>query len=151
MQAQPQTHQTYEGYFDNGNFYRGGKIFRLPEREILKVVVPMVQDEPNEVNDIAEKKRHLRESNLYVAVLKALRMRGGLLSKFVMKGWESTLNILIDTNIVIDYFSDNSFSKQAEQVIEICSDGKATGFMNASSVTDVYYILRKKIQARRTD
>jgi len=56
------------------------------------------------------------------------------------------INLLIDTNIIVDYFSDNDFAKQAEQIIEVCSGEEITGFMNASSVTDVYYILRKKFK-----
>jgi predicted nucleic acid-binding protein len=55
-------------------------------------------------------------------------------------------NLLLDTNIIVDYFSDNDFAEQAEQIIEVCSNDKISGFMNASSVTDVYYILRKKFK-----
>jgi len=52
--------------------------------------------------------------------------------------------LLIDTNVVIDYLADRApFADHSEKVIEICIDGIAEGFLTASSVTDIYYILRK--------
>jgi predicted nucleic acid-binding protein len=54
------------------------------------------------------------------------------------------MKILIDTNIIIDYLSDRiPFADHAEQLIELCEQGEVEGFLSASAVTDIYYILRK--------
>ena len=54
------------------------------------------------------------------------------------------MKILIDTNIIIDYLSDRTpFADHAEQLIELCEQGEVEGFLSASAVTDIYYILRK--------
>ena len=53
-------------------------------------------------------------------------------------------NLLIDTNIIIDYLADNEFAEQSERIIVACSGDEIAGYTTASAVTDVYYILRKK-------
>jgi len=52
--------------------------------------------------------------------------------------------LLIDTNIIIDYLADRTpFAADSERVIGMCIDEYAEGFLTASSVTDIYYIMRK--------
>ena len=53
-------------------------------------------------------------------------------------------NLLLDSNIIIDHLSGNEFAEQSRKIIIACGGDEVCGFMNASSVTDVYYILRKK-------
>ena len=54
------------------------------------------------------------------------------------------IKFLIDTNVIIDYLADRMpFSDHAEQLIELCEQGKTEGVLTASSVTDIYYILHK--------
>lgn len=67
------------------------------------------------------------------------------MKKSAMKGWRNILmNLLIDTNIIVDYLADREpFADQAEHIIEICNRGQAIGYLTASAVTDIYYILRK--------
>lgn len=51
---------------------------------------------------------------------------------------------LIDTNIIIDYLVNREpFSNDAEKIIELCKDGKFSGFIAIQSIVDCFYILRK--------
>ena len=63
------------------------------------------------------------------------------------KGYRNTMmKLLIDTNVIIDYLADRaSFAEHSEKIIELCADGEVKGFLSASSVTDIYYILRKTL------
>ena len=57
------------------------------------------------------------------------------------------IKFLIDTNVIIDYLADRApFADHAEQIIEVCEQGKAEGVLTASSVTDIYYILHKNAE-----
>ena len=63
-----------------------------------------------------------------------------------MKGWQNIMRVFIDTNIVIDYLSDHTqFADQAEKLFILCERGVITGVLTASSITDIYYIMRKII------
>jgi len=42
------------------------------------------------------------------------------------------MNLLIDTNIIIDYLADRPHADQAEQVIEACSSGDVKDFRNST-------------------
>jgi len=54
------------------------------------------------------------------------------------------MKLLIDTNIIVDFLADREpFAAHSERVIEMCIDGYAEGLLTASSVTDIYYIMRK--------
>jgi predicted nucleic acid-binding protein len=54
------------------------------------------------------------------------------------------MRILIDTNVIIDYLVDRTpFADHAEQVLELCRSGEVDGFLTASAVTDIYYVVRK--------
>lgn len=61
------------------------------------------------------------------------------------------MKILIDTNVIIDYLVDRTpFADYAEQVLELCGSGKAEGFVTASAVTDIYYVVRKAAGREKT-
>lgn len=56
------------------------------------------------------------------------------------------MKILIDTNIIIDYLVDRvPFADHAEKVLELCRSGKVKGFLTASAITDIYYVISKTI------
>ena len=56
------------------------------------------------------------------------------------------MKLLIDTNVIIDFFADRApHAVSSEKVIRLCDKEYAEGFLTASSVTDIYYILRKVV------
>jgi len=60
------------------------------------------------------------------------------------------IKFLIDTNVIIDYLADRMpFSDHAEQLIELCEQGKTEGVLTASAVTDIYYILHKNADHKK--
>ena len=72
------------------------------------------------------------------------------MKKFARKGSENMMRLLIDANIIIDYLSNRMpFADHAEQLIEICAQGKADGILTASAVTDIYYVLHKNIDHKK--
>ncbi|SHG46888.1 Predicted nucleic acid-binding protein, contains PIN domain [Thermosyntropha lipolytica DSM 11003] len=61
------------------------------------------------------------------------------------------MKILIDTNVIIDYLVDRMpFADHAEQVLELCRSGKVEGFLTASTITDIYYVVRKAAGREKT-
>lgn len=54
------------------------------------------------------------------------------------------MKLLLDANIIIDYMADRApFADDAERIIELCARNTVKGTITASTVTDIYYILRK--------
>lgn len=54
------------------------------------------------------------------------------------------MKILVDTNIILDALASKMpFSKDAEKIFLLAAQGKIDAFISASSITDIYYILRK--------
>lgn len=54
------------------------------------------------------------------------------------------MKVLIDTNILIDFYSRRpDFYDTAEKIIELCADRSINGCIAAHSVTNAFYILRK--------
>ena len=54
------------------------------------------------------------------------------------------MKVLIDTNIVLDILLEREeFFKQSYEVLKACENGKAEGFFAASSVTDIFYVIKK--------
>ncbi|GHV22851.1 PIN domain-containing protein [Spirochaetia bacterium] len=52
--------------------------------------------------------------------------------------------ILVDTNILLDFFQDREpFRKEAIKIIQLCSTHAVTGHIAAHSITNIFYILRK--------
>jgi predicted nucleic acid-binding protein len=61
------------------------------------------------------------------------------------------MKVLIDTNVIIDYLDDRlPFADFAEKLFDLCEQGKLIGSLTASSVTDIYYIMRKIIGREKT-
>lgn len=55
------------------------------------------------------------------------------------------MKILIDTNVILDTFLVREPHNQySDKIFDFVGDNLITGYINASSVTDIYYVLRKK-------
>ena len=55
------------------------------------------------------------------------------------------MKLLLDTNIIIDVLTKRQGYEESLALIKHCELGKASGFISATTVTDVVYILRKHI------
>lgn len=54
------------------------------------------------------------------------------------------MKVLVDTNIIIDALASRKpYSKDAEKIFLLAAKEEIEAFISASSVTDIYYILRK--------
>jgi len=59
------------------------------------------------------------------------------------------MNVLIDTNVVLDYLLRREHNyANALNIIALSETGKLTGFISASAVTDIFYIIRKEYKSR---
>ena len=57
------------------------------------------------------------------------------------------LSILIDSNILLDVMATRQpFFETSSKVIETLKDKDITGYVSASSVTDIYYIARRELK-----
>lgn len=56
------------------------------------------------------------------------------------------MKFMIDTNIILDVFLDQEpFSTASKEVLNLCENGKIQGLISASSATDIFYIVRKRL------
>lgn len=54
------------------------------------------------------------------------------------------MKIMCDTNIIIDVLLDREpFADDSCKVLSLCEEHRLEGFVSASSVTDIYYLVRK--------
>lgn len=54
------------------------------------------------------------------------------------------MEVMIDTNVVIDALECRSpWNEEAEQIIILAAEKKINAHISASSVTDIYYLIRK--------
>ena len=55
------------------------------------------------------------------------------------------MKIVIDNNIILDALIPNAdFEKQAQEVLRVAFEKTIKGFINTNSVSDIFYVLRKK-------
>lgn len=53
------------------------------------------------------------------------------------------MRIIIDTNIIIDYFQNReNFYEDAKKIFELISEDKFLSYITVKSLTDIYYIVR---------
>lgn len=53
-------------------------------------------------------------------------------------------NILIDSDVLLDYFFDRTpFSDSAATILTLCQSGKIKGFVTPVIVSNIYYLLKK--------
>ena len=54
------------------------------------------------------------------------------------------MKIMCDTNIIMDVLLEREpFIEDSYQVLSLCEKHKIDGFISASSITDIYYLVRK--------
>ena len=54
------------------------------------------------------------------------------------------MRVLIDTNVVLDFLQEREpFVEAAAKLFEQIDDGKIDGFITATTITNIYYIVRK--------
>jgi predicted nucleic acid-binding protein len=55
------------------------------------------------------------------------------------------MKILLDTNVMLDTFLIREpYNKHSDAIFDLISDNNIIGYINTSSITDIYYVLRKK-------
>ncbi len=60
--------------------------------------------------------------------------------------------VLIDTNVIIDFFLKREpFGEAAEKILQKCAQKQLTGYMAFHSVPNIWYILRKIPESRRRE
>ena len=56
------------------------------------------------------------------------------------------MKCMIDTNIILDVFLDQEpFSTASKKILYLCEAKKIQGFISASSATEIFYIVRKRL------
>lgn len=54
------------------------------------------------------------------------------------------MKLMCDTNVIIDVLLEReSFVEDSCKVLSLCEEHRVEGFVSASSVTDIYYLVRK--------
>ncbi len=54
------------------------------------------------------------------------------------------MKIMCDTNVVVDVLLDREpFAEDSCKLLMFCEEHKIDGFISASSITDIYYLVRK--------
>ncbi len=54
------------------------------------------------------------------------------------------MKIMCDTNVIIDVLLEREpFIEDSYKILKLCEERKINGFVSASSVTDIYYLVRK--------
>lgn len=57
-----------------------------------------------------------------------------------------TIRVLVDTNVIIDALAAREpFRADAEAVLLLAAEDRISGFVTGSSVTDIYYLIRRKL------
>ena len=58
------------------------------------------------------------------------------------------MRLMIDTNIFLDVLGQREpFYKNSKNVLYLCESGQAQGFLSASSVTDIFYLVRRQLHS----
>ena len=58
------------------------------------------------------------------------------------------MRLMIDTNIFLDVLIHREpFYKNSKYVLYLCESGQVQGFLSASSVTDIFYLVRRQLHS----
>lgn len=61
------------------------------------------------------------------------------------------MKLMIDTNVILDVFIKRQpFYEQSRKILELCESKKVQGFVTASSITDIFYLVRKSTHSTET-
>lgn len=54
------------------------------------------------------------------------------------------MKIMCDTNVILDVLLEREpFAEDSYKILKLCEEHKIDGFVSASSVTDIFYLVRK--------
>lgn len=57
-----------------------------------------------------------------------------------------TIRVLVDTNVIIDALASREpFRADAEAILLLAAEDKIAGFVTGSSITDIYYLIRRTL------
>ena len=57
------------------------------------------------------------------------------------------MKLMIDTNVVLDVLLKRSeFYEKSKAVLDLCESKKILGFVSASSITDIFYLVRRALR-----
>lgn len=57
------------------------------------------------------------------------------------------MKLMIDTNVVLDVLLERSeFYGKSKAVLDLCESKKILGFVSASSITDIFYLVRRALR-----
>lgn len=58
-------------------------------------------------------------------------------------------NVLIDSDIILDYFLDRQpFSENSSKILALCDTGRLNGFVTGIAIANIYYVLRKEHKSK---
>ena len=58
------------------------------------------------------------------------------------------MRLMIDTNIFLDVLTQREpFYKSSQSALYLCECGQVQGFLSASSVTDIFYLVRRQLHS----
>lgn len=61
------------------------------------------------------------------------------------------MKLMIDTNIILDVFIKRQpFYEQSRKILEMCENKIIQGFVTASSIMDIFYLVRKSTHSTET-
>jgi predicted nucleic acid-binding protein len=56
------------------------------------------------------------------------------------------MRIALDTNVILDAAADRApFAEEAQAILLMVSEDRVTGLVNASSITDIYFVARRTL------
>ena len=58
------------------------------------------------------------------------------------------MKLMIDTNVVLDVLLERpEFYEKSKAVLDLCESKKILGFVSASSITDIFYLVRRALRS----
>lgn len=61
------------------------------------------------------------------------------------------MKLMIDTNVILDVFIKRQpFYEHSRKILELCENKTVQGFVTASSITDIFYLVRKSTHSIET-
>ena len=57
------------------------------------------------------------------------------------------MKLMIDTNVILDVLLERKeFYDASRAVLDLCEDRKISGYVSASSITDIFYLVRRALK-----
>lgn len=58
------------------------------------------------------------------------------------------MRLMVDTNIFLDVLTKREpFYQNSREILRLCENRQADGFLSASSVTDIFYLVRRQLHS----